>query len=432
MSEIKIYDYDVQKLYLELLLSNPETYSRCESIFDTELFDNKLKETASYIKTYTDENKVLPTYEMVNTITKVELSKYDDLKDNHYDWLLKEFEQFIRHKALERAILQSAEHLQVGEYGIVEQLIKEASDISLTKDVGIDYWIDPKTRLERLKNSNGQISTGWKYLDEKLYGGFNRGELEIFAGPSNSGKSLFLANIALNCALQGLNVIYITHELSEELVAMRMDAMLTGFSTREIYKNLDSVEVKLGIYSKSAGDLMIKFIPAGKTVREISSYLKEYEVIRNKKADVICHDYLDLLYPKSGKIKASELFVKDKFVSEELRNLAMEKGICVVSASQLNRCLRLNTKVIEKNKGEIDIIDLKVGDCVKSKNSFNIVKSITNPVKQHVYRITTKSGQKIECSANHVFPTDHGELSIRTGLKIGSMLNVQTNNNKQY
>jgi KaiC/GvpD/RAD55 family RecA-like ATPase len=78
-----------------------------------------------------------------------------------------------------------------------------------------------------------------------LFGGFNRGELNIFAGGSGAGKSLFLANLGVNYALAGLNVIYLTLELSEELVSMRIDSMVTGISTREVFKQIDEVEMKV-------------------------------------------------------------------------------------------------------------------------------------------------------------------------------------------
>ena len=72
--------------------------------------------------------------------------------------------------------------LEKGEYGPVEDLVKKAVQIGLQKDLGTDYWKDPKASLEAIKDKNGQVSTGWPALDKKLFGGFNRGELNIFAG----------------------------------------------------------------------------------------------------------------------------------------------------------------------------------------------------------------------------------------------------------
>jgi KaiC/GvpD/RAD55 family RecA-like ATPase len=111
-----------------------------------------------------------------------------------------------------------------------------------------------------------------------LFGGFNRGELNIFAGGSGAGKSLFLANLGVNFALAGLNVVYLTLELSEALVSMRIDSMVTGVSTREIFKNLDDIEMKVKMIGKKSGMLQVKYMPSGKTVNDIRAYLKEYEI----------------------------------------------------------------------------------------------------------------------------------------------------------
>jgi archaellum biogenesis ATPase FlaH len=278
----------------------------------------------------------MPEASIVNAACNMGLQPAQLPREN-YDWLMDEFENFSRHKGLERAILKSADLLDKGEYGPVEKLIKDAIQISLNKDMGTDYFEDPRARLEALKNSNGQISTGWPSVDKKLYGGFNRGELNIWCAASGGGKSLFLANLGINWALNGLNVLYLTFELSENLVSMRMDSMLTGVATREIFKNLEDVELKVKMTGRKAGNIQIKYMPSGKTTNDIRAYLKEYQVKKGYKPDIILIDYLDLMMPMSVKVSPSDLFVKDKYVSEELRNLAMETQAIVCTASQLNR-----------------------------------------------------------------------------------------------
>ncbi|NBP57728.1 hypothetical protein EBU71_14580, partial [bacterium] len=331
------YGYDIQKIYLEIMLSNAETFIRCQSIFDHELFDRKLQNVAKYINDYVVEHSIMPTYDMVNASLGSDLRYPGDLQEEHYDWLLSEFETFIKHKGLERAILTSADLLEKGDYGPVEELVKKAVQVGLTKDMGTNYFEDPRSRLMRIKDKNGQVSTGWKALDQKLFGGFNRGELNIFAGSSGAGKSLFLANLGLNWAMAGLNVLYVTLELSEELVSMRIDSMVSGISTRDIFRQIDEVEMKVKIMGKKSGNYQIKYLPSGKTVNDIRSYMKEYEIKTNNKIDVILVDYLDLLFPISKKISSENLFIKDKFVSEELRNFAVEKNVVLVTAAQLNR-----------------------------------------------------------------------------------------------
>jgi replicative DNA helicase len=137
--------------------------------------------------------------------------------------------------------------------------------------------------------------------------------------------------------LQGLNVVYLTLELSEALVSMRIDSMLTGISTKEIFRDLDDVEMKVKMIGKKSGMLQVKYMPSGKTANDLRAYLKEYEIKVGKKVDILLVDYLDLLMPVSKKISPADLFIKDKYVSEELRNLAVEKNCVLVTAAQLNR-----------------------------------------------------------------------------------------------
>jgi archaellum biogenesis ATPase FlaH len=334
---IKDYGYEVQKLYLELMLSDAEVFVRCQGIFDHTLFDRKLQDAAEFINEYAKQYTVLPEYDMVNASCRLDLKRPDIVKDGHLEWLLDEFESFTRHKAIERAIIASADLLEKHNYGEVETLIKTAVQIGLARDMGTDYFEDPRGRLMGLKDKNGQISTGWPCMDRKLFGGMNRGELNIFAGGSGAGKSLFLANLGVNWALQGLNVVYLTLELSEALVSMRIDSMITGVPTREIFRDLDDVEMKVKMIGKKAGQLQIKYMPSGKTVNDIRAYVKEYEIKCGKPIDVLLIDYMDLLMPIGKKISAENLFVKDKYVSEEIRNLAMEKQVLCVTAAQLNR-----------------------------------------------------------------------------------------------
>ena len=333
----KDYSVDLQKLFLEMMLQNPESYVRVQNIFNFDNFDRSLKSAAKFIKEHVDKHKTMPTKEQIKSVTALELNAVPDLNDNHYDWFMSEFEGFTKKQELERAILKAADMIEKGDFDPVEKLIKDAVQISLTKDMGTDYFADPRSRLLKIKSANGQVSTGWPTLDKRLFGGMNRGELNIFAGGSGSGKSLFMQNIAINWITQGLNGIFLTLELSEELCAMRMDSMVANVSTKEIFKDLDTVEMKVKMAGKKSGSLRIKYMPAQSNVNQIRAYLKELEVQTNKKADFIMVDYLDLVMPVSAKVSPNDLFVKDKYVSEELRNLAKEFNILMITASQLNR-----------------------------------------------------------------------------------------------
>lgn len=334
---LKDYNIDVQRLFLEMMLEDAQSYIRVQNIYNPENFDRALRAAADFIKSHCDQHKTMPDRAQITAATGIKLEAIPDLNEGHFDWFLEEFEGFTRRQELERAILKSADLLEKGEYAPVEKLIKDAVQISLTRDMGTDYFADPRARLMLLKSNNGQNSTGWPALDRLLYGGFNRGELQIFAGGSGSGKSLFMQNLAVNWVERGLNGVYITLELSEGLCAMRIDGMLTNTAQKEIFRDLDTVEMKVRMMGKKSGKMRIKYMPAQSTVNDIRAYLKELQIQTGLKADFLCVDYLDLLMPVSAKVSPNDLFVKDKYVSEELRNLAKELNILFVTASQLNR-----------------------------------------------------------------------------------------------
>ena len=331
------YGYDIQKVYLEMMMTDAETFVRCQTVFNPAAFDRRLEAPAKFLNDYVTEHNAMPTFDMINAATGAKLEHPGDLQENHYDWLLLEFETFSRHKALEAAILKGADLLEQGEYGPVEELVKKAVQIGLQKDLGTNYFADPRARLEGIKSTNGQVSTGWAAIDKKLFGGFNRGELNIFAGGSGAGKSLFLANLGVNWALAGMNVLYLTLELSESLVSMRVDSMVTGIPSRDVFKSIDDVEMKVKMIGKKSGAFQVKYMPSGKTPNDVRSYIKEFEIKTGKKIDVLLIDYLDLLMPNGAKVSAENLYIKDKYVSEELRNLAFELNTVFVTAAQLNR-----------------------------------------------------------------------------------------------
>jgi len=338
-SEITDYSKDIEDLFISFMMSKPDLFVRCKGILRSQYFDDKQnRDTIAFIEGYSTDFSEIPSLEQIRAVTKKDVMIMEVEAAKHDQWFLREFEKFCQHKALRDAILASPDKLEEGRYGEVLSEIKAAVEIALVKDLGTDYYANPKERLEAIREGKGQVSTGWKTVDEKLYGGLNKGEITIFAGQSGAGKSLFLQNLAVNWALAGFNVVYLSLELSEKLCAMRIDAMHTGYETREVMRNIDDVHMKIrASQMKSKGHLRIKQLPNGCTSNDIRAYIKEYEIQVGAKVDAILVDYLDLMMPMSKKISAENLFVKDKYVTEELRNLAVELQTVTVSASQLNR-----------------------------------------------------------------------------------------------
>jgi archaellum biogenesis ATPase FlaH len=397
---VKDYNTDIQKLFLRMMVTNAELYTRVMNIMNPSNFDKTLKPVAEFIKEHSDKYKVLPDVNQIKATCGVEVEPIENMDEGHNEWFLDEFEKFTKRQELERAILKSADLLEKGEYDPVEKLIKDAVQISLQKDMGTDYFADPKARLLALKSNNGQVSTGWPSMDRKLYGGFNRGELQIFAGGSGSGKSLFMQNLSVNWAQQGLSGVYVTLELSEGLCSMRIDSMMTDTSSREIFKDIDNVEMKVKMLAKKAGKLRVKYMPAQSTVNDLRAYCKELQIQTGMKLDFLCVDYLDLLMPVSAKVSPSDLFVKDKYVSEELRNLAKELNVLFVTASQLNR------SAVEEIEFDHSHISGGISKINTADNVFGIFtsRSMRERGQYQLQLMKTRSssgvGQKIELEFN--------------------------------
>ena len=427
------YTPELQKLFLEMMMQDAQNFVRVQNIYNPENFDRNLRPTAEFISKHSSEFKTLPTYEQIKAVTGVDLKPIPDAIDGHAEWFMKEFEGFSRKEELSRAILKAADLLEEGEYDPVEKLIKDAVQISLTKDLGTDYFADPHARIDKYFNSGGQVSTGWPTMDKILYGGFSRGELNIFAGGSGSGKSLVMMNIALSWLQAGLSGVYISLELSEELVALRTDAMLTSMGTKDIRKDIDTTELKVKMVGKKSGKYRIKALPAQSNVNDIRSFIKEYQIQTNNKVDFIMCDYLDLVMPVSVKVNPNDQFIKDKYVAEELRNLSQELGVLFVTASQLNRSaveeIEFDHSHIAGGISKINTADNVLGiftsramkergryqiQCMKSRSSTGVGQKIDLEYNIETMRITDPGEEGQESSHSGYKPANNILNQIKT------------------
>ena len=407
----KTFDAGIQKFFLEMMLSDPQCYVRVQNIYNPNNFDRSLKAAADFVLEHSNKYSTMPTLEQINAVTKNDMQPVPGITEEHAQWFLDEFENFTKQKELERAILKAADLLEKGDFDPVEKLIKDAVQISLTKDLGMDFWADPEAMLERYFDNGGQVSTGWPQMDRLLYGGFSRGELNIFAGGSGSGKSLVMMNIALNWVQQGLNGVYITLELSEELTGLRTAAMLTNMSTKDIRSDKGNTALKIKLVGKKAGTYQVKALPAQSNINDIRSFVKEYQIKSGIRIDFIMIDYLDLLMPVSAKVNPNDLFVKDKYVSEELRNLAKELKVLMVTASQLNRSaveeIEFDHSHISGGISKINTADNVFGiftsramrergryqiQCMKSRSSTGVGQKVELDYNIDTMRITDSGG----------------------------------------
>ena len=194
----KNYDTQVQKLFIEMMLADPQSYVRVQNIFNPNNFDRSLQSAAKFIKEHCEKHTIMPLHEQINAATNNNFQAIPGMTDDHTSWFLEEFEGFTKQKELERAILKAADMLEKGDYDPVEKLIKDAVQISLQRDMGTDYFADPRGRLMALKSNNGQNSTGWPCMDQKLYGGLFDGAWRLSPGATINTNTWYNACVTYN------------------------------------------------------------------------------------------------------------------------------------------------------------------------------------------------------------------------------------------
>ena len=329
-------EIDKQKLLVAHLLSDHDLYATCHGIIKSAYFDPSIKRVVNFSQEYFEKYKNIPAPEVIKAETGMEIPTRT-LTKAEVKYASDQVEQFCKNKAIEAAILGAPKLLQEGDFGKIELNLKQAIGVSLNRDLGTDYFANPELRLKKLLDSTRLIPTGWRDIDEVLGGGVGRQELLLFGANSGVGKSIFMLNLAANLSAQGLNGIYFTLELSEEVVAKRLDSMLTGIGQQEIFKNIHQIAHELEATRELMGKLYIKRFPESSTnANHLRAYIKEFEAVNGFLPDYIVIDYLDLM-TTNHKIPADNLFIKDKYVAEEARALGHDFDCLVISASQLGR-----------------------------------------------------------------------------------------------
>ena len=141
------YSLEVQKLFLEMLLNDAESFVRIQNIYNPANFDKSLQPAAKFIKAHYDEHGALPILEQVSAAANVKLDKLPELPDGNIEWFMEEFESFTKREELSRAILKSYDLLEKGEFGPVEKLIKDAVQISCKKTWALTILTAPLTEI---------------------------------------------------------------------------------------------------------------------------------------------------------------------------------------------------------------------------------------------------------------------------------------------
>jgi replicative DNA helicase len=351
----------------------------------------------------------------------VNILKGIDTKFNQEE-LIVNTERFLKERCLYKTIVETAEKYAQGKTDPAETLkeFEKAYNITLSEDIGSWYFEDIDEHIKELTKVYNPIPTGWQFLDERLEGGLFPKTLTCLVGQVNVGKSIFLGNLATNMVMKGKNTLLISLEMSEFMYAKRISAQLTQIPHNELKVYTDELKQQIRhIHKQLESKLIIKeYAPKTITVRHIDGYIGKLKH-KGFVPDVVVIDYINLLKPATKNLNS---YGEVKEIAEQLRALSFKYSIPFVTASQLTRCLDINTIVITSEGNKKKIKDLKIGDIITGNNGPVTVRHIYPQEKKKVYRIITKTGKQIICSAEHVFPTTEGMKSIKTGLTLNDKL----------
>lgn len=327
-----------EKLIIENLISSKDVFARCFNLIKSSYFSPEYRQVITFLYTYFEKYHAIPHARTIKAETGIELTTCD-IKKHEYDYTCDEIEKFCQVSGLKQAILQSSTKVNSPDVNMGEilELFKTVVTISLPKDLGVNLYESPEERLKEYIDTQVYISTGIAGLDVGLNGGCARKQLTLFSANSGVGKSIMLANIGANYSRQGYRVLYLSLELSEPMVFLRLASIVTGVAAREWKEKIPEISHKIdNIRESGAGDYIIKRIKNGSNANDIRSYLKTYELEYGQPPDVLIVDYLDIMSPNEG-TKNLSLSEQDKMKAEQLSELLHEFDCIGLTASQQNR-----------------------------------------------------------------------------------------------
>jgi len=342
----------LEKLIIKGMLSSKKYLAIISSVFEKDYFDdtsvgNIFEFTINHFLEYKDIpqrdiiiNSIENTDDTNETLSDVDLIDYDITRN--YDHLLTQTNDYLKEKAIKKAIVSSVDKVDDPESrGEIQKIIEDALSKDIKVDLGLNYFGDLGKRLREIFNAvDTRIPTYFPQLDEFTNGGLIPFTLSIFAAKIHGFKSNFLANIAARQVLRGHNVALMTLEMSETAFAQRFDSI---YSLLDINRMYTMTEKKRELITRlrelktntDRGELYIKQFPTGEaSVLDFKIYLREL-LMRGVKIGIIYADYINLM--KTAYKVENNMYSTVKRISEELRALSFEFEVPVVSVSQLNR-----------------------------------------------------------------------------------------------
>lgn len=323
------FEDETNKIIISKIISFYKEFNKIPTIFDIKKsieIDNNIdiKETdlvLERLKAIEDDNEIL-TQEFIE----------------------KETEKYFQDKALEISILDSVELLKNEKNRELRNRIKEnishALALRFNSDLGHDYFKNALERFNFYNENENLYKCDIDLINEAVGNGFRKKSIYLFFGRTGVGKTLWLCHLATSFLKQNLNVVYFTAEITEELIARRIDANLLDINYHDLGKDKKIFFNRLrNIYEKCKSSLKIKEFPTGSAnVNHIKAFLNELKIKENYIPDIIIIDYLNIFsscrLPNSATLQT---YIYFKSVAEEFRALAMETNTVVITGSQTKR-----------------------------------------------------------------------------------------------
>ena len=348
----------VEFLILRNLLYNEEYVRKVIPFIKSEYFEDYnqkvvFEEIVNFVEKYnqtlTQEVLCIETEKRqdINDSSFQEITKLISSLDNtpsEFNWLVDTTEKWCRDRAIYLALMESIQ-LADGKddtkgRDAIPDILSDALAVSFDSNVGHDYLSDYEARYESYHRKEDKIPFDLEYFDKITKGGIPNKTLNIALAGTGVGKSLFMCHVASSVLLQGKNVLYITLEMAEEKIAERIDANLLNVPIQKLaelphvmYENKINKLVK-----KTQGKLIIKEYPtASAHVGHFKSLLQELALKRSIKPDIIFIDYLNICASQRYKGSIVNSYTYVKAIAEELRGLAVEANVPIVSATQTTR-----------------------------------------------------------------------------------------------
>lgn len=450
---------DFESILLKSIIENSDYFSKCFHLLKEKYFTVAAnKKIFEMISEYYSEYHAVPSLVDIITMTKdvankdfrkeiaESLKKINESKviDNP-EFFNSEVVKFVKNSIFLEGTLLAAEGIQKKSDDLMSKamsILDEREHVMIDESLGLDFD-DVESMISYFSERNIGILTEHTEFNKRLGTGFLPGTLSVICAAQGVGKSLLMCDMISGFIKNGKNVLLVSLEMSEKEMMKRIYANVFDINVNH-FSDLSKTSGELENLSESSGPitknqilskydsfkvgdrgkLFIKEYPTGScSASMLESLVKKYQQQKNVKFDVILVDYLGIA--KSDRVSPSAgLYSYVKAIGEEFRAAALNLGVALISASQLNRCFSVYSNVITKN-GVIQVKDLKIGDKVlTTNNTFNTVKNITEKELKKAFKIRTKSGKEIIVSEDHRIPTDKGLMSLRLGLKVGSKVFV--------